>query len=175
MKFVFPCMEFEEQAKEYINEFNGLNIHGSGGLDRYLQEFDYEKWIKKVQKDIDIANVPTEWVPSLTYFYVDDLDRIVGMINIRLGLNDFLLKEGGHIGYSIRPSERRKGHGTNMLREALVFCTRVGLNRILITCDKINLASAGVAKNCGGRLENEFYSEHYKEIVQRYWIETLNK
>lgn len=172
MRFVFPCMEYEEKAKEYMNEFQGLHIHGSGSLDSYLEEFTYEKWVKKVQADMDVANVAKEYVPSLTYFYVDNSDRIIGMINIRLGLNEFLLKEGGHIGYSIRPSERRKGYGTSMLREALVFCKRIGLNKILITCDKINLASAGVAKNCGGKLEDEFYSELYKEVVQRYWIET---
>lgn len=172
MKFVFPCMEYEEQAKDYIKEFDGSHIHGTGALDRYLKEFSYDKWVKKVRDDIDIANVSKDWVPSLTYYYVNDSNRIVGMINIRLGLNDFLLKEGGHIGYSIRPTERRKRYGTSMLREALVFCKRIGLNRILITCDKVNLASAGVAKNCGGRLENELYSELYKEIIQRYWIET---
>lgn len=173
MRFVFPCEEFEERAQDYIEEFYayGSEIHGSGGLDRYLKEFSYKEWLNKVQSDIDVANVPSDRVPAYTYFYVDDDDRIVGMANIRLELNDFLLREGGHIGYSIRPTERRKGYGAGMLLGAVTFCKRIGLNKILVTCDKVNVASAGVAKKCGGKLENEFFSETYQEIVQRYWIE----
>jgi predicted acetyltransferase len=173
MRFVFPCKEFEEAAKDYIEEFYsyGSQINGCGGLDRYLKEASYQEWLEKVQSDIDLANVPGDRVPAYTYFYVDDNDRIIGMANIRLELNDFLLREGGHIGYSIRPTERRKGYGVDMLQEIITFCKRIGLNRILITCDKRNIASAGVAKKCGGRLENEFYSEIFQEVIQRYWIE----
>jgi len=92
------------------------------------------------------------------------------MINIRLALNDFLRKEGGHIGYCIRPSERRKGYGTQMLRETLLFCGTIGLYDIVISCDKDNVASSGMIKKCGGKLDAEFYSEFFKEVIQRYQI-----
>lgn len=92
------------------------------------------------------------------------------MINIRLALNDFLRREGGHIGYCIRPSERRKGYATQMLREAIKFCRIIGLNDLILACGKSNSASAGVIKNCGGILESEFYSETFKEVIQRYHI-----
>lgn len=173
MKFVLPCKEYEQKAVEYIQEFydHSSDINGTGGLDRYLKTSTYDEWLVKILRDMDIANTPPDRVPSYTYFYVrEDDEKIVGMINIRLSLNDFLRREGGHIGYSIRPTERRKGYGTKMLKEALSFIKTIGLNDVIITCDKSNAASAGVIKNCGGILEEEFYSERFGEIVQRYQI-----
>jgi predicted acetyltransferase len=124
-----------------------------------------------MNQDLDIANIPSDRVPAYTYFYVREEDyAIVGMINIRLALNEFLRREGGHIGYSIRPTERRKGYATAMLRETLVFCGNIGLRNIIIACDKENPASAGVIKNCGGVLDAEFYSDTFKTVVQRYHI-----
>lgn len=173
MKFVFPSENYREQAADYIREFYeyGSQINGSGGLDRYLRESTYEQWLAKVAADTDIANIPEGRVPAYTYFYVREEDeRIVGMINIRLALNDFLQKEGGHIGYSIRPTERRKGYASQMLSQALAFCRPIGLREVLVTCDKHNAASAGVIKKCGGELEAEFYSETFGEDIQRYVI-----
>jgi len=173
MKFVLPCIEYEQKAIEFIKEFYDYDsqINGTGGLDRFLKESTYSNWLVKVIKDLDIANIPEGRVPAYTYFYVcEEDDKIVGMINIRLALNDFLRKEGGHIGYCIRPTERRKGYGTQMLRETLAFCRTIGLCDVRISCDKTNIASAGVIKNCGGILEREFFSETYKEIIQMYKI-----
>lgn len=173
MKFVFPCKEYEQKAIEFIQEFYDYSsdINGTGGLDGYLKEKTYSDWLLKVLADIDIANIPEGRVPAYTYFYVrEEDDKIIGMINIRLALNDFLRKEGGHIGYSIRPAERKMGYGTKMLREALAICKTIGLGDIIVTCDKINIASARVIKNCGGLLEAEFYSETFNEVIQRYRI-----
>ena len=173
MRLVFPDITYKEKAIEYIKEFYdyGSEINGSGSLDRFLKESTYEEWLKKVLSDIDIANIREPRVPALTYFYVrDDDDRIVGMINIRLALNDFLRKEGGHIGYSVRPSERGKHYATGMLNAALKVCDTVGINEVLISCDKENAASAGVIKNCGGVLKEEFYSESFHELIQMYVV-----
>ncbi len=173
MKFVFPSKEYEDKAKDYIREFHEYSspINGTGGLDRYLEEATYGDWLLKVNADRDIANVPKDRVPAYTYFYVhDDGARIIGMINIRLALNDFLKKEGGHIGYSIRPTERRKGYGTRMLRQAMAFLKPIGLTDIILVCNKDNLASARIIMNCGGILEDEFYSHTFDELIQRYRI-----
>lgn len=172
MKLVFPCVYHQEKARDFIEEFYKFKseIHGSGGLDRFLEESTYEQYLKKVIADMDIANISEGRVPALTYFYMSESGEIVGMINIRLALNDFLRREGGHIGYCIRPSQRKKGYGSDMLKQALVACKVIGLDEIIVTCDKSNLASAGVIKNCGGVLDEEFYSDTYKEIVQRYII-----
>lgn len=173
MKLVFPRIEYKDRAIDYINEFYeyGSEINGSGSLDRFLKEATYEEWLEKVLSYIDIANVPEDKVPDLTYFYVREADdRIIGMINIRLALNDFLRKEGGHIGYSVRPTERRKGYGTAMLDEGLRVCGRIGIHEVLVSCDKENPASAGVIKNCGGSLKEEFYSQTFDAIIQMYMI-----
>ena len=107
MKLLYPTMAYRDKAIEYIEEFHqyGSEINGSGSLDRFLRESTYEAWLEKVVRDMDIANVPDGKVPALTYFYVrEEDDRIVGMVNIRLALNEFLRNEGGHIGYSVRPT-----------------------------------------------------------------------
>lgn len=122
MRFVFPSLEYKEKAIEYIEEFYqyGSEINGSGSLNRFLKEATYEEWIEKVIRDMDVANIRVGKVPALTYFYVREEDgKILGMANLRLSLNDFLKTEGGHIGYSIRPTERRKHYGTAMLHDAL--------------------------------------------------------
>ena len=173
MRLVFPDITYKEKATEYIREFYeyGSEINGSGSLDRFLRESTYEKWLEKVLSDIDIANIRDPRVPALTYFYVrENDDRIVGMINIRLALNEFLQKEGGHIGYSIRPAERRKHYATEMLNAGLKVCDKVGIKEILVSCDKDNAASAGVIKNCGGVLKEEFFSESFHEMLQMYVI-----
>ena len=123
MKLVFPNQSYKDKAAAFIEEFYASAcpmIHGSGSLDRFLRESTYEDWLVKIAADMDIANIPAPRVPALTYFYVrEEDDRIVGMINIRLSLNDYLHSEGGHIGYCVRPGERRRHYGTRMLQAAL--------------------------------------------------------
>lgn len=173
MKLVFPNILYKEKAIEYIDEFiaNNSEINGSGALDGFLVDSTYEEWLKKVMSDVDVANIEKPRVPALTYFFVrEEDDRIVGMINIRLALNDFLRKEGGHIGYSVRPTERGKGYAKDMLNRALMVCDTFGIKEVLVTCDKVNLASAGVIKACGGELAEEFYSDIFKENLQKYVI-----
>ena len=173
MRLVFPTFAYKDNAIQFINEFYEYDseIHGSGALDRYLKTSTYEEWIEKVLADIDIANIPQSKVPALTYFYIREEDnKIVGMINIRLALNEFLKREGGHIGYCIRPTERQKHYATYMLNDALKVCDILGIKEVILTCDKSNIASAGVIKNCNGELVAEFYSETFKEEIQKYII-----
>jgi len=174
MRFVFPHEWHEQKAREFIQEFidHGSAINGTGGLDRYLRESTCRDWLDKVRSDTDIANVPEGRSPGYTYFYVRESDdEIVGMINIRLALaGDFMREQGGHFGYCVRPTQRRKGYATRMLREAIAFCRVLGMSDFILTCNQSNPASAGVIKNCGGVLEAEFYSEYYGEVLQRYRI-----
>ena len=173
MKLVFPDIEHKDKATAYIKEFYeyGSEINGSGSLDRYLRESTYEAWLEKVRRDMDIANIPEPRVPALTYFYIREEDeKIIGMINLRLALNDFLRTEGGHIGYSIRPAERRRPYATEMLKEALKAYDVIGIREVLVSCDKDNPGSRGVIKNCGGVLKHERYSDTYHEWLQMYVI-----
>ena len=114
---------------------------------------------------------PTEtFVPCSTFFCLDtDSGRFVGAVNIRHYLNESLLLNGGHIGDGVRPSERRKGVATRMIALALEECRKLGINRVLMVCDKENLGSAKSIINNGGVLENEVIVDGVTE--QRYWIQ----
>lgn len=169
-KLVTPVKKYEKSAFEYIREFLEYNseINGTGGLNRYD---NYDEWLQKLERDLYIPNIPEGRVPANTYFFVRTADnKIIGMINIRHKLNDFLFNEGGHIGYSIRPLERKKGYGTFMLKLGLEKCRELKLDKVLVTCDKENVGSAKVIQNNKGILENEAYSETFSAVVQRYWI-----
>lgn len=176
MRLVYPNLKYKEKAIDFINELNKhkSEVHGSGALDYYLSESTYEEWLEKVQKDIDMANIAPGRVPALTYFYVrEEDDCIVGMINLRLTLNDFQRKEGGHIGYCVRPTERRKHYATNMLKNALEVYRLLSVKTVLISCEKENVASQGTIINCGGRLQREFYSDTFKVDALMYEINLM--
>lgn len=98
-------------------------------------------------------------------------DRMIGRLNFRHRLTEHLLHEGGHIGYAIRPSERRRGYGTRMLALALPRVRAFGLTRVLITCDTKNVASAKVIEHSGGILENVCLARETGKPKARYWID----
>ena len=168
---VIPTLEHKKDAMEYRQEWidcePGESIHGSGGLHRHE---NYEEWLKGIEKMRN--NQLPEWVPGTTYFavYNNNNNKIVGTIQIRYILNETLFKTGGHIGYGVRPSERRKGFATKMLALALDECKKLNIDRVLITCDKDNLGSARTIQKHGGVLENEIVDDD-GEILQRYWID----
>lgn len=109
-------------------------------------------------------------VPDSTFFCLDEeRNIIVGAVNIRRYLNEYLLAHGGHIGDGIRPSERRKGYATQMVGLALEECKRIGIKKVLMVCDKDNIGSAKSIKNNGAILENEIVKDG--KTIQRYWIE----
>nr|WP_319488219.1 GNAT family N-acetyltransferase [uncultured Caproiciproducens sp.] len=111
---------------------------------------------------------PEHFVPGTTWFYVNEKGRILGAVNLRHRLNEYLLSLGGHIGYGVRPSERRKGYASKMLSLALGKAKELGLHKVLITCDKDNCGSARTIQKNHGILENEVQDED--RITQRYWI-----
>ncbi len=112
-------------------------------------------------------------VPDSTFFCLDEERNIfMGAVNIRHYLNENLLLNGGHIGDGVRPSERRKGIATEMIHLALLECKRLGIENVLMVCDKNNVGSAKSILNNGGVLENEVQVDGVTE--QRYWISTEN-
>lgn len=135
-----------------------------------IRKNDYRNFEKYIQDLEDEEKGLPELVPSTTLFCLDlDRDIFVGAVNIRHYLNESLLLNGGHIGDGIRPSERRKGYGTKMIALALEECKKLGTSRVLMVCDKTNIASAKSIINNGGILENEVIIRGITE--QRYWIE----
>lgn len=134
-----------------------------------IRKRDYHDW-ENYKNSLEEKDDSRGLVPDSTYFCLDiSRDIFVGAVNIRHYLNDSLLKNGGHIGDGVRPSERRKGIATIMIGLALDKCRELGLNRILMVCDKDNIASAKSIQNNDGILENEINVDGV--IEQRYWIE----
>lgn len=124
---------------------------------------------KKYLKNLDVKDNCGKLVPDTTYFCLDEeLNAFVGAVNIRHYLNDELLRDGGHIGDGVRPSERGKGVATKMIALALIKCKELGIDKVLMVCDKSNIASARTIIKNGGVLENEIENDGI--IEQRYWI-----
>lgn len=133
---------------------------------------DFETFLQRTKDNREGVNIGS-FVPATTYFLMDEnRNRILGAVNIRHYLNEELLFRGGHIGYGVRPSERRKGYAAEMLRQALGICREMGLQKVLVTCDKGNMGSARTIMKNGGIFENEV-SETSGNIIQRYWIDLL--
>lgn len=120
---------------------------------------------------LELKKAEGDKVPDSVFFGLDeDRDIFVGAVDIRHYLNADLLQSGGHIADGVRPSERGKGFATAMIAMALEECRRMGMSRVLMTCDKTNAASARTIVKNGGVLENEIINEE-GELEQRYWIE----
>ena len=176
--FEEPSIERKEEALQYINEFieNNSDINGTGGLDRYLD--NYEGWLVKIKLDRQ-EEQPEGRVPALTYFLIRDNDnKIIGMINIRIKLNEYLKKHGGHIGYSIRPSERRKGYNKINLYLGLKVCQENGVDDAMLDADLDNPGSWKTMEALGGIRVDEYVDEETHKECVRYIIpvnEALNK
>lgn len=115
-------------------------------------------------------NIPETWVPDSTYWLVTDNNRIVGAVNIRHRLTEHLFNAGGHIGYGIRPSERRKGYATKLLALSLEKTKELNITKVLVVCDAVNTASEKTILHNGGLRDDDF-TEEDGIVVRRYWIE----
>lgn len=170
IRLIVPGPAQAEAAMDYLREFTEHHVHphGVGGLNRYEQ---YADWLEKEEESRAYTQVTPDRVPSSTYFAIREGDgRLVGMVNIRHALNDHLMSFGGHIGYSVRPTEQRKGYATQMLGLALKICAGLGIHRALLTCNTENTASARTIQKHGGVRENTCYEED-GQGVDRYWID----
>lgn len=169
LKLIVPTMDYRDQILEYKDEFikNGDSLDGTAGL---ATTASLEDWLSALHDNSNEKTVRPGLVPASTFLGIRVKDnKIVGMIDIRRKLNDYLLAFGGNIGYSVRKSEREKGYAKEMLRLALEKCNELHLAKVLITCNKSNIASAKTIKANGGVLENEV--PNGAGITQRYWIE----
>ncbi len=165
-----PSIERKEEAIDYINEQYAYNspINGSGGLERYLD--DYEGWLMFLDIDRNRKVGDPNRVPAETYFLIRESDnKIVGMVNIRLALNSTLRASSGHIGYSIRPTERRKGYNKANLYLALEVCDNHNIEKVMLSCNKDNDGSRKTILALGGILEKEYEKDDH--LAQNYWID----
>lgn len=165
---VKPRAEHQKEAEAFKEEFfaHGETVINGSAL---FDQMDYEAWLAHVTQAIDHA--PADWVPATTLFAVREGDgRIVGVIDIRHHLKQpFLAQFGGHIGYAVRPSERRQGYAAEMLRQALDQAKHIGLTKVMLGCFADNIASIKTIEKCGGQL-TAIKPYNDGQLVHIYWI-----
>ena len=170
LKLIKLTKEYDKQLGEMIDEWKAdqeLNHTNRSPWAIFRNDYhDFDFYLENLEAKEEADGR----VPDSVFFLLDtERDRLLGAVNIRHYLNEKLFREGGHIGDGIRPSERRKGYATEMIRLALIECRKLGIAKVLMTCDRDNIASAkSIVKN-GGILENEFVNSD-GVIEQRYWI-----
>lgn len=149
------------------------------GIDRYegirnfehLKDKTFEEWLEELENDEIEENLPKEFSPQSVYLVINDEQEIVGMVNIRWKEVPVLLKYGGFIGYSIRPTKRGKGYSYDMLKETLTELWRKEKRRVLITCKDFNVPSLKAIEKNGGIYEDSFVNNADGYTYLRYWIE----
>ena len=171
MRLIEPTIEYDAQIQAYRQEFLDLggSMDGCGSLRRFDRT---EDWLDQVEALKKPETTPPELVPMSQYIYVrEEGKKVVGVIQIRHYFNEFLEKYAGHIGYSVCPSERRKGYATAMLRLVLPKCKALGIDRVLISCVQGNEGSRRVITNNGGVYESTVRLAERDVYLERYWID----
>ena len=166
---VEPDLSYADEIIKYKEESLAESpiINGSAGLDRFSS---IEVWLEELKKRSCEDTVPKGLVPSSTYLGVREKDNyIVGMIDIRHYLNEYLTQVGGHIGYGVRKTERNKGYAKQMLKLALEKCKELKIKKVLITCDEDNIASEKVILSVNAKLEDIRNVDG--ENKKRFWID----
>ena len=159
-----PRLADKEAVLEMMAEFEqSQSAHDGGFWD--AENFVYEDWLESNQNQEMGINLPEGWVPAIQLVAFSEKGQAVGFLNLRLCLSNFLLEAGGHIGYSIRPSERGKGYAKESLRQGLEVAKGKNIKQALVTCSTKNPASRAVILANGGKLED------VRNGTERYWID----
>ena len=170
IELVLPTEEHLDQAWDYRRECKaaGSDMDGDGGLETSESA---RQWLAEVDACAHPATVPEGKVQATHFLGIRKSDgRLVGMLQVRHYFNEYLEKYAGHIGYSVRPSERRKGYAKEMLRLALPYCKSIGLDRVLIACEPGNPASRRTILANGGAYEYTVHEPGEDIDLERYWI-----
>ena len=170
LTLVQPTVTLREAFSNMAEDYR---INGGGQVDGVFELYsnDFPGYVRQLVGNAYIRDSRGVRVPATTYWLYRPDDRVLlGVSRLRHHLTPALKREGGHIGYSIRPTERRKGHGTRILELTLEKAREFGIFEVLVTCDTANIGSARIIQANGGVFENEVISERTGNPVSRYWI-----
>jgi predicted acetyltransferase len=164
-----PTLEFKS---EYLSFYQEWKESGEDMIPWVISKdpSNFQGMIQFLFDSEEGKNLPANWVPDSTFWLVNENNKVIGAVNIRHRLTDMLFNCGGHIGYGIRPSERRKGYATRLLSLSLEKAKELGIQKVLVVCDKSNIGSKKTILNNGG-VQDMDYIEEDGNIVKRFWKE----
>lgn len=169
MRLVEPSIEFKDAYLAMIDEWSKVeDLQNTSPFPLKYEVNDFELFLDRLHNDK--VNPREGFVPSTTYCLINDDEKIVGLVNLRHYLNDYLKTMGGHIGYGVRPDERRKGYATKMLELTLLEAKKMGIEKAMVTCYTENIGSNKTILNNGGELYETSLIEG--RMTNKYWINT---
>ena len=170
LSLIKPSKSLVEQIKFYKKEFDiSEEVDGTSLLMDFSNIFE---WLEQIKLYESADTLPKkEYVIAYQYLLIRDKDfKILGMANLRKNLNDYLFNFGGHIGYSISPSERKKGYGKIILKKTIEEAKKLGMHDLLLTCNDENIGSIKIIEHNSGILENKVFEKDDNNTIRRYWI-----
>ena len=168
LALVRPSIAFREEYQAMVQEFMQTNEGWFNNFPLALE--DFASYVHELEDEAQGIGLPPGVVPQETYWLVKDGKQVLGEIRLRPHLTPPFEQHNGHIGYNIRPSERRKGYATCQLALLLDEVRQRGIARVMLTVDGDNLASVHTIEKNGGTLEWQRFSVEKGELVSCYWI-----
>jgi predicted acetyltransferase len=173
IRLEFPNVKYKRTYLDTVKEF--LERGSDNDSTNHYVRKTLEEWNNSfeafIQEKIDEHNgiVKEGWVPCTEFWIIDDDEEYCGRISLRHRLNDFLNRYAGNIGYDIRPSKRGKSYASVALGLCLKEAKKIGLEKVLLTCDDDNIASIKIIEKNGGVLQDKIHQDN-GELTRRYWI-----
>lgn len=172
MQLIVPSSKYKGSFLEAVEEYQKEKANDRMdifALNPLLLLEDFQSYIDRLTNESRGKNLPKGYVPQTTYWLVDG-DEFIGRVSIRHSLTEQFLREGGHIGYDIRPSKRKLGYGKKILEFALPKAKALGIKKVLVTCDETNIGSKKIIEANGGMFENSVEMRKWKLRKLRFWI-----
>lgn len=169
MELVRPSLKYKDSYLAAMHEAGKVPEKNRDAIRYDLMEGDFDAFVKSLNARAQGAGLPEGYVPDSQFWLIDN-DEYIGSTTIRHKLTPHLLQAGGHIGYNIRPSKRMKGYGKKILQLALGEAKKLGLTKVLITCDATNIGSRKIIEANGEVLENRVPNPEGGSDKLRYWI-----
>jgi predicted acetyltransferase len=162
----------QDEEEEFMRAQRATSPEVPGFLHYYKEGMPFRRYLELLAEQERGVNLPPNHV-STTFLFAFVATRIVGRVSIRHSLNAFLERVGGHIGYVVVPEFRRQGYATTILRLSVQIANeKLGIKRVLVTCDDDNIGSIRTIERNGGVLENVVSGPDLDKPKRRYWIES---